>query len=204
MIILKTKELEHIAYASLKKQGTYLCYEVMIPRTSGTGYGNNERVDLLTYETTGIWRFYELKVSKSDFNSKCKLSWYGNFNYYILPYELYLQVIDKIPNEIGVYAASENCDKLWCVKKPKKQSLKIDHNLLMFSFMQSLSREYAKYRSSLLTIINDNKPEKQIILNEEFDHCKNCKYSNCEEDKFPCVKCSYGNIDYFEQITLDL
>lgn len=127
--------------------GTYLCYEVMIPNEDNR-YGNNERVDLLTYETKGYWRFYELKVSKSDFHSKCKLSWYGHFNYYILPFELYNQVKDEIPDGIGVYVASDK-GSFWCVKKPKKRELQIDHNLLMFSFMQGLSREYAKYRKIL-------------------------------------------------------
>jgi len=174
----------------------------MIPNASGCGFGNNERVDLLTYETKGIWRFYELKVSKSDFNSKCKLTWYGNYNNYIMPYDLYLQVVDKIPNEIGVYVADDN-ENFWCVKKPKKQELKIDHTLLLFSFMQSLSREYAKYRKVLVEAVNENKPEKQIILDDTFDHCKNCKHTNCEEDVFPCSKCSHGNIDYFEQMIFE-
>jgi hypothetical protein len=199
VITVKTKELEHIAYENLKKNGTYLCFEVMIPYSKGRGYGNNERVDLLTYETRGIWRFYELKVSKSDFHSKCKLSWYGNFNYYIMPYELYTQVLNEIPAEIGVYVAKNNgC--FWCEKKPKKQELKLNHNLLLFSFMQSLSREYAKYRKVLLNINNENKSDKQIILNDNFDHCKNCIHTNCNEDVFPCSKCSHGNIDYFEQM----
>ena len=143
---ITTKELEHIAYQNLKKMGTYLCYEVMIPHDNHSQH--NERVDLLTYETKGIWRFYELKVSKSDFNSKCKLSWYGHFNYYILPLELYNQVKDQIPKGIGVYVANDS-GTFWCIKKPKRRELQIDHDLLMLSFMQGLSREYAKYRKIL-------------------------------------------------------
>lgn len=173
----------------------------MVPNPVGT-YGNNERVDLLTYETKGIWRFYELKVSKSDFNSKCKLSWYGDFNYYILPYDLYPQVYDKIPKGIGVYIASDS-GNFWCEVKPKKQKLQLDHNKLMFSFMQSMSREYAKYRKILKYQDEENKTQKQIILPDTYDYCHNCKHSDKKENEIPCIKCTHGTIDYFEKGTIE-
>jgi len=145
---MTTKQLEKIAYKNLWKQGTYLCFEIGIPNPKGRGYKQSERVDLLSYETRGIWRFYELKISKPDFNSDCKLSWYGHFNYYIMPSDLYEKVKDEIPNNIGVYLANEN-GYFWCVKKPKRQKLMIEHDSLMFALMQGLSREYKKYRKLL-------------------------------------------------------
>jgi hypothetical protein len=150
---MTTKQLEYIAYKHLRKMGTYLCFEVMMPNGCGLGYGNNERVDLLSYETSGAWRFYELKISKSDFHSKAKKTFLGDFNYYIMPSELYDAVKDEIPKEIGVYTAHiGQCQgNYWmeCAKKPIRQKLRIDHNKLMFSFMQALSRENQKYRSIL-------------------------------------------------------
>lgn len=148
---MTTEQMEHIAYYHLMKMGTYLCFEVMMP---GDNYSNNERVDLLSYETKGYWRFYELKVSKSDFHSKAKKTFLGHFNYYIMPGELYEQVKDEIPKEIGVYTAytyDHNPKHGWmtCVKKPIKQELKIQHDSLMFAFMQALSRENQKYRRYL-------------------------------------------------------
>lgn len=146
---MTTKQLEHIAYKHLTKMGTYLCFEVMMPNGCGLGYGNNERVDLLSYDTNGVWRFYELKVSKSDFHSKAKKTFLGNFNYYIMPNELYEQVKGAIPKGIGVYVAHDRPNgRSWmeCVKKPVKQDLKIPHDKLMFAFMQSLSRENQKFR----------------------------------------------------------
>ncbi len=43
----------------------------------------------LTTENTFEWRCYELKVSLADFRSKAKLSFIGNYNYFVLPKALY-------------------------------------------------------------------------------------------------------------------
>lgn len=146
---MTTEQLEHIAYGHLTKMGTYLCFEVMMPNGCGLGYGNNERVDLLSYETSGVWRFYELKISKSDFHSRAKKTFLGHFNYYIMPIELYEAVKDEIPKEIGVYTAHiRNSGRSWmeCARKSIKQELRIDNDKLMFAFMQALSRENQKFR----------------------------------------------------------
>ncbi len=148
---MTTKELEQIIYWTLYKQGTYLCFEVAMPNPKGRCMVTTERVDLLSYETTGIWRFYELKISKSDFHSKNKATFYGNYNYYVMPKELYDKVKDEIPPEIGCYVASvskwgmPNC---YCIKKPKKQELQISSDKLMFQLMQSLSRENQKQQKT--------------------------------------------------------
>ena len=114
-----------------------------MPSQYRTGSGN-ERVDLLSYDTKGDWKFYELKISKSDFHSKAKKTFLGNLNYFVMPKELYDQVKGEIPDGIGcyVYAQGSGC---WCVKKSKRQPLKIDEDKLKFSFMQALSRQHEKY-----------------------------------------------------------
>lgn len=203
---MTTKELEHVAYKHLMKMGTYLCFEVMMPSEY---YSNNERVDLLSYDTNHIWRFYELKVSKSDFHSKAKKTFLGHFNYYIMPYDLYVQVKDEIPKEIGVYAASQspnNANRFWmeCVKKPVKQELRIDHNKLMFSFMQSLSREYQKYRRHLRE--ESEKPKKVIkkkIIGESYEKCNHCRHTNTEASDEPCLSCRRSHIDKWEPEEID-
>lgn len=144
---ITTKELEHKIYFALAKMGTYLCFEVMMP-SQYRGANSNERVDLLTYDTKGIWRFYEIKISKSDFYSKCKHTFLGHYNYFVMPLELYDQVKQDIPDHIGCYVSCKG-SLCYCIKKPKKQNLKIDEDKLKFSFMQSLSRDVRKYRLSL-------------------------------------------------------
>jgi len=130
--------------------GTYLCFEVMMPDPLGRSGRNLERVDLLSYDTKGTWRFYELKITKSDFYSKNRHTFKGHLNYFVLPHDLYEKVKGDIPPEIGVYVARINepyfCD---CVKKAKRQPLQVDEEKLKFAFMQALSREHGKYRHSI-------------------------------------------------------
>lgn len=137
---ITTKMIEGATYKDLWKQGTYLCFEVKMP-------DNGERVDLLSYDTKGNWRFYEIKISKSDFYSRCKHTFLGHYNYYILTDELYEKIKSDIPFHIGVYIFKKN--HIYSVVRAKKQELKVNHDKLMFSFMQSLSREYQKYRRFL-------------------------------------------------------
>ena len=145
---MTTKELEHKIYFTLKKMGTYLCFEVGMPNKQ-RGTKIKQRVDLLSYDTTGIWRFYELKVSKSDFYSKAKNTFLGHYNYYVMPKEIYKQVKKDIPSYVGCYISDDKHELCWCVKKAKKQSLDINSDKLMFAFMQALDREYSKYRKIL-------------------------------------------------------
>jgi len=54
---------------------------------------------------------YEIKVSKSDFMSKNGHNFVGNYNYYIMPKELYPQVKENVPDDIGVILYSPYIDK---------------------------------------------------------------------------------------------
>jgi hypothetical protein len=108
------------------------CFEVTI------GWFGNERVDFITYDTKGIWRCYEIKVTKADFNSKAKNTFIGHYNYYVMPEELYEQVKDEIPKHIGVYI------KGVCRKNAKKQELGVDEQILKDSMIRSLCREVHK------------------------------------------------------------
>jgi len=112
--------------------GVYGCFEVTI------GTSRSERVDYITYDTKGIWRCYEIKVSKADFHSKAAKSFVGNYNYYVMPQSLYDTVKAEIPQHIGVYVGVE------CVKKAKKQPLAIDENILKDNMIRSLFRDSDK------------------------------------------------------------
>ena len=100
------------------------------------GWFGKERVDYLTYDTNGMWRCYEVKVSKSDFHSNAHNTFIGHYNYYVMPDELYQEVKNEIPNHVGVIANGSTS-----VKKAKKQELKVDEQVLKDSMMRSLSRE---------------------------------------------------------------
>ena len=113
-----------------------MCFEVTI------GWFGKERVDCLSYDTNGIWRCYEIKVSKSDFHSKAKKTFCGHYNYYVLTNDLYNEVKDEIPNHIGVYIGGS------LVKKAKKQELFVDEQVLKDSMIRSLYRESEKILKS--------------------------------------------------------
>jgi hypothetical protein len=124
--------LERQIWKATHKQGVFGCFEVTI------GWFGKERVDYLTYDTKGIWRCYEIKVSKSDFYSKSKHTFIGHYNYYVMPEELYEQVKDKIPNHIGVYINGIS------KKNAKRQELGVDEQVLKNSMIRSLCREVQK------------------------------------------------------------
>lgn len=106
-----TLKLEKQIRQATHKMGVFQCFEVTI------GYAGDERVDFMTYDTKGIFRCYELKVSKADFHSNAAVSFVGHYNYYVLTRDLYNQVKDEIPDWVGVYVGD------YCIKKAKKQDL---------------------------------------------------------------------------------
>ncbi len=133
----ETIKLENAIWKATAKQGVFGCFEVTI------GWFGDERVDYMTYDTKGIWRCFEIKVSKSDFYSKAKKTFIGHFNYFVLPSkELYEDVKDDIPKHIGVYICGGYS------KKTKKQVLQVDEQVLKNSLIRSLSRETTKLYKS--------------------------------------------------------
>lgn len=130
-------DLEKSLYYATKKIGVFGCFEVTI------GFGGKERVDYMTYDTKGIWRCYEIKVSKADFKSKSKTTFVGNYNYYVLTSELYDQVKDDIPPGIGVYINGN------LVKRASLKKLAVPKEVLYDSFIRSLYREVDKTMFSL-------------------------------------------------------
>lgn len=81
-------------------------------------------------------------MSKSDFHSKAKKTFVGHYNYFVLTNELYGEVKDEIPNQIGVYVGGD------LVKRSKKQELGVDEQILKDSMIRSLYRESEKILKS--------------------------------------------------------
>lgn len=141
-LTLKLEEEIHLkTYKNGGMKSEFGLFEVTIGFNDGRpGY---ERIDYLTYDTKGIWRAFEIKVSLSDFRSSAKKSFVGHYNYYVLTKELYEVVKDEIPSHIGVYIGSN------CVKRAKRQELAIDENVLKEAFMRAGARDADKlYRSN--------------------------------------------------------
>ncbi|MCM3294220.1 hypothetical protein M3661_29475 [Paenibacillus sp. MER 180] len=142
----ETLALERSIWKATNKMGVFGCFEVTI------GWYGKERVDYITFDTKGVWRCYEIKVSKADFRSKAHNTFCGNFNYYVMPRELFEEVKEEIPEHIGVYVDHGYWPFVKCIKRAKRQELSEDEQVLKDSLIRSLSREVAKKDKQLRLI----------------------------------------------------
>ena len=108
-------------------------------------------------DSEGVFRCYEIKVSKSDLYSKAAKSFLGHYNYFVMPGKLWDEVKSDdyikhyLIRGIGVYAmytvkiGDEYKYRAEVVRKAKKQS-RVNFNIpvLMHCMIRSLSR-YCKH-----------------------------------------------------------
>ncbi|TGD20255.1 hypothetical protein [Levilactobacillus suantsaiihabitans] len=155
---MKTKltlALEATLYAYCREAGAFAVEEVTMPDDQGI-------VDTLSYQELPDksieWRCYELKVTKSDFHSKAKLSFIGHYNYFVLPLKLYQEVADEIPAKIGVLIyrpfdpallatateAPSTPGYLTVARPPRRQDLQVPASELTTRFIASQAREVGK------------------------------------------------------------
>ena len=154
-----TRELEKKLWESTDKTGVF------------GGFRGIERVDYVTYDTKGIWRFYEIKVSKEDFHSKATISFLGHFNYYVMPATLYEEVKDEIPNYVGVFTGVEY------IRRAKRQELVVDENILKDSLIRSLNRERQKFWETCDTNYVNNLKNKINELEKKINTYKHKYYT---------------------------
>lgn len=159
----KTKQTELIEKALCREfHRQYGCLEVSI----GIGSRIKERVDYMVFDHyKNAIKCFEIKVTKADFRSSAAKSFVGHYNYYAMPYELYCEVAEEIPSEIGVYTFSPNTMSnggfLTCEKKAKRKEL-TDAEILNLkdSLIRSLSRDANKlYQSEDETLLQRYKRE---------------------------------------------
>lgn len=123
-----------------KEYGT--CEVTIDFQRNGNG---KELVDFISYDARkDVFRCYEIKVSMSDFKSKAKKSWYGDYNYLVITNELYKQQSlddwkSQIPDGIGIIVV--HCESYWkeTVWKAKKRDVdQIVKDMLLKSMLRSL------------------------------------------------------------------
>lgn len=142
----KTREIEHALWRTYPKMGIFGCFEVTI------GWYGSEIVDFMTYNTNGEFRCYEIKVSKADFNSKNKVSFVGDFNYYVMPDELYSDlckdpyfVIRLKNNGIGLLTLNQYGVLETKINAKRKKVDLSDKITYLQSMLRSSSREVNKF-----------------------------------------------------------
>lgn len=89
---------------------------------------------------------YEVKSSVEDFRSKNGHNFIGDFNYYVMPEEVYAAVSDKIPYYVGVYVPDGlNYWGTWydlkSVKKAKRRDRERPVSEMLLMMFRSAARE---------------------------------------------------------------
>lgn len=161
-----TKDLEKLLEKHFNSRNDFYVFECTL------GWYGKEIVDCIMYNCQREVNCFEIKQSVQDFHSKNKLSFFGNKNYFVMPYELYKKVENEIPYEIGCYVAIDHLEskeelitnqygitnkKIWaepvngmnelyCIKPAKRVDLKADKEVILSSMLRSMQRDFNRNR----------------------------------------------------------
>lgn len=127
----------------------YGCSEVTIGFARSSIGKGDEVVDFMGFEKDKqIFRCYEIKVSLSDLKSKCAKSFYGHYNYLVVPEWLYWDCGDisvYVPDYVGIITFRD--DTLTSMKRAKKRELSAETvGILKDSLIRSMFYKYSKNR----------------------------------------------------------
>ncbi|MHC5216330.1 hypothetical protein ACYSNR_06660 [Enterococcus sp. LJL128] len=148
-----TLQMEEVLYYYCRENGDIVVEEVTMPEDQGI-------VDTLSCRLLADnkfeWRCYELKVSKADFRSNAKLSFVGNYNYFVLPEALAEKVKEEIPAHIGLMVYhqylspdSQTLPGYFTIeKKPQRQELMVNEQALIFRLIGAQAREVGKAKQT--------------------------------------------------------
>lgn len=116
-------------------------------------YSNNNaiRVDYMKFKPVnntvggiekGDFYCYEVKSSIEDFHSKNGHNFIGDFNYYIMPMDVYVAVSLEIPYGVGVYCPDGS--ELRSVKNAKRKDRERPASEMLLMMFRSAARDRAK------------------------------------------------------------
>jgi hypothetical protein len=91
---------------------------------------------------------YEVKSSVEDFHSKHGHNFLGDFNYYVMPQDVYEQVQKEIPYGVGVYVPESdlgNYYELRNIKKAKRKDRSRPISEILLMMFRSAARERSNY-----------------------------------------------------------
>lgn len=95
----------------------------------------------------GDFYCYEVKSSVDDFHSKNGHNFIGDFNYYIMPEEVYEQIEKEIPYKVGVYVPeSIHYKEEWFNLTPIKKAKRKDRDRSMTEMLLMMFRSAARDR----------------------------------------------------------
>ena len=134
----KTYELEEIISMATARPNRVGCPEVTLD-----DYGI---VDFVSMDIDGARtvRCYELKISKSDFLSDAKKTFIGDFNYYVIPTELWMSVKGHVEPGVGVWTVDSN-GHVSVKKQAKRMKCQMSRSRIMTKILKALNRENLKH-----------------------------------------------------------
>ena len=106
------------------------------------------RVDYMKFEPInngvsgiekGDFYCYEIKSSVEDFRSKNGHNFIGDYNYYVMPYEVYNKIREKIPANVGVYCP--NGTELRSVKRAMRNNRERPLTEMLLMMFRSAARD---------------------------------------------------------------
>lgn len=132
-LTLKQEELIY-QEVNAKKIGLYSSFEVAVKENQ------REYIDFMTMDTNETIRCYEIKSSLADFKSKSAKTFIGDFNYYVMPAELYEKIKDELEWGVGVYVTEGNT-----IKRIKNSRRKTVYSYERHYYCHAMNRSMAKY-----------------------------------------------------------
>lgn len=134
----KTYELEEIITMACARPDRVGCPEVSLD-----DWGI---VDFVSMDISGARtvRCYELKISKSDFLSDAKKTFIGDFNYYVIPTELWDSVKGHVERGVGVWVVDKH-GQVAVKKRAEKMECKMDRSRILGKILRALNRENLKH-----------------------------------------------------------
>lgn len=120
--------------------------------TVNYGTEQQKRVDYMLFKPVtnsvsgvekGDFTCFEVKSSVDDFRSKNGHNMIGDYNYYVMPEDVYEQVKSEIHHKIGVYVPDEY-NGIRCIKKAKRQDREYSMPLLLLMMFRSANRDRIK------------------------------------------------------------
>ena len=134
----RTYELEEVIALATAKSNRVGCPEV--------GLDDYGIVDYISMDVGGAQtvRCYELKISKSDFLSENKKSFVGDFNYYVLPVELWGSVKNYVEKGIGVWLVDKR-GNVTCERQASRMECQMPRGRVLGKILRALNREHLKH-----------------------------------------------------------
>ena len=92
----------------------------------------------------GDFYCYEVKSSVEDFRSGHGLNFIGDYNYLVMPEEVYVAVSNEIPHYVGVIVPAERSWNLKVVKNAKRRNREKSLAEMLFMMFRSVARDRKK------------------------------------------------------------